>query len=464
MSRTDQPTTGRHGSTADDFNGGARDHDTPRLGRRPFLYLAATGAAGLLAAPHLALADNNASAATGSTYRVAVGNSSDPYAATQRAVTACGEWPPTDLTGRTVVVKPNLVTPKPSTSGATTDPQVVRALVDLALAGGAATVLIVEGGIGQKAPPYATCGYSFFSSYDPQGRVQLIDLASEALALAPVHNGLAYHALYVPRLVLDPNVVFISAAKMKCHLDAGATLSMKNLFGLASPATYWATGQILLRHDLHARGVNESIVDLNRVRPVDFAVVDGIWGMEGNGPLTGTPVQVNLVVAGRNAVAVDRICLQAMSLPASGVPHLTYAAFMGLGPLDSSTTTVLGDAFTPYPFTPAQTPPVVWYPSASPATFSPGSGQQATISYTTPAACQTRVEIIADSDTAPAVTVVRTLHDWAPHAAGAEQMQWDGRDDTGAVVAPGLYQTRVQARYNQNARIGHTVGWVGVSQ
>lgn len=449
------------------YAGASTSHDAfappgPRVGRGSFLQLVAAGVGGLLVHPQAALAAGPRPRAGTSTYQVGVGNSSDPYAATQRAVTASGGWPPVSLAGQTVVIKPNLVTPKPSTSGATTDPQVVRAIVDLALAAGAATVLIVEGGIGQKAPPYATCGYSFFTSYDPQGRVQLIDLATEPLVAVPIRNGLAYRTLLVPGIVRDPNVVFISAAKMKCHVNAGATLSMKNLFGLASPAAYWSKGQILLRYDLHARSVDESIVDLNQVRPVDFAVVDGVWAMEGNGPLTGTPIQTNLVVAGGNAVAVDRICLQAMSLSPAAVPHLTYATFMGMGPADTSPIQVLGDSFTPTPFIPAQTPPVVWYPSASPAVLSLGAGQPTTLTYANPAACQTRVEIITDNDRATGVTVVRTLHDWAARPAGSEQLQWDGRDDNGAIVPMGLYQTRVLARYASTTQIGHTVGWVGV--
>ena len=290
----------------------------------------------------------------------------------------------------------------------------------------------------------------------------MIDLGSEPLVAAPVRNGLAYRTLFVPGVVRDPSVVFISIAKMKCHLNAGASLSMKNLFGLASPAAYWQKGQLLPRYDLHARSVDEAIIDLNQVRPVDFAVVDGVWAMEGNGPLTGTPIQMNLVLAGRNALAVDRICLQAMGLSLTAVPHQVYGAVMGLGPADASTIQVLGDSFTPYPFTRAQTPPVVWYPTASPTMISLGAGQPTTLSYVQSVACQTRVEIITDSDSAPAVTLVRTLRDWATRPAGTEHLMWDGRDDSGAVVPVGLYQTRVAARNASITQIGYTVGWVGV--
>ena len=105
----------------------------PRVGRRPFLGMMAAGVAGLLAGPQTALAAGVRPWAGTSPYQVGVGNSSDPYAATQRAVAASGAWPPVSLASRTVVIKPNLVIARPATTGATTDPQVVRALVDLAL-------------------------------------------------------------------------------------------------------------------------------------------------------------------------------------------------------------------------------------------------------------------------------------------------------------------------------------------
>lgn len=442
-------------------------HEDPRgadahatlIGRRSFLGLAPAGVAALGLASSLgdALASGLERVSTTATsYRVGVGNMPDAYAATQQAIGASGEWPAT-LAGRTVVIKPNLVAAKPSTSGVTTDPQVVRAVVDQALASGATSVLIVEGGSPTSPAPFMACGYGFFATYDP--RVQLVDLGTQPVTLAHVPNGVVYGQLYVPSLVLDPSVVFISVAKLKCHVDAGATLTMKNLFGLASPVHYHVPSQ-LPRQNLHLRGVDEAIIDLNLVRPIDFAVIDGIWGMQGNGPLSGTPVQMNIVVAGRNPVAVDRVGLQVMGLPQTTAPHLTYAALKGLGPADLTTIAVLGDIFTPGAFLPAQTPPVVWYPRVTPPAFAPASGQTTTISYSMPAACYSRVEIVRDSDVTPGITLVRTLRNWASRPAGTETLVWDGRDDSGAVVPQGSYLADVQATFAPASVINYASRWL----
>ncbi len=237
---------------------------------------------------------------------------------------------------------------------------------------------------------------------------------------------------------------------------------MKNLFGLASPK-YYRVPSHLPRQNLHFRGVDEAVIDLNLVRPIDFAVIDGIWGMQGNGPISGTAVQMNVVVAGRNPVAVDRVGLQVMGLPQTTAPHLTYAALKGLGPADLTTTTVLGDSFTPGTFLPAQTPPVVWYPQVTPPAFAPASGQTTTVTYSMPSACYTRVEIVRDSDVTPGMTLVRTLRNWMPRPAGSESLVWDGRDDSGAVVSQGSYLVHVQATFAAGLVINYATSWLTVT-
>ena len=96
-----------------------------------------------------------------------------PYAATIRAVEASGEWPAGRIAGRTVVIKTNLVSGKPTWYAANTDARVVRALVDLALYFDADKVFIVE--TSPEGARFSESGYDFFNSYDE--RVALVDLA-----------------------------------------------------------------------------------------------------------------------------------------------------------------------------------------------------------------------------------------------------------------------------------------------
>jgi Domain of unknown function (DUF362) len=181
------------------------------------------------------------------------------------------------------------------------------------------------------------------------------------------------------------------------------------------------------------------------IMPVDFAVIDGVWGMEGQGPTHGTPVATNVVLAGLNRVAVDRVALTVMEIPNNAVTYLTYATEAGLGPPDTRSVTVLGDAYFPYPFVPAITPQEVFQPVASPATISISAGQSTAITYKIPSTCYTLAQIIQDSDDTPTVIPVRTLHGFKQVSAPGQTVTWNGTDHAGAPVAPGTYLARIQA-------------------
>lgn len=417
-----------------DHNGKSHlNRDGFGMGRRSFMRLLAANSALLAAAK-----------ASQPPFQVGVGYSSDPYTAASRAVSACGQFP-SNLAGQTVVIKPNLVVPKPSSSGATTDPHVVQAIVDLAIAAGAAQILIVEAGLPGQPSNWTPCGYaSIFYKYS---QVQLVDLRAGTYVLVRVPGGgYAYQAMYVPSQVLGPNVFFISVGKMKTHQDAVASLSMKNLVGLASePAYAQPVASLYPRHDLHLRGIDLSVMDLNLIRPINFAVIDGVWGMEGPGPTAGTPVPADVVLAGQNPVAVDRVALDVMELPQNAVTYLNYASQAGLGPPDTSSVTLLGDTYAPYPFVPAVTPPVLLQPVVSPGTISLSAGQSTAIAYGLPASCYTRAEIIRDQDITPKITVIRTLHNFKFVQAPGESVTWNGMNEGGTAVVPGTYLARIQS-------------------
>jgi uncharacterized protein (DUF362 family) len=107
---------------------------------------------------------------------------------------------------------------------------------------------------------------------------------------------------------------------MKTHHWAGATLAMKNLFGLVPGGVYgWP------KNILHWAGIPQSIVDLHRLFPRQFAIVDGIVGMEGNGPIQGVPKQAGVLVAGGDVVAVDATCCRIMGMEPAKIEYLTLA-------------------------------------------------------------------------------------------------------------------------------------------
>ena len=130
-------------------------------------------------------------------------------------------------------------------------------------------------------------------------------------------------SLYLPHAVLASDLL-VSMPKMKTHHWAGATLSMKNLFGLVPGGVYgWP------KNVLHWAGIPESIADLHSLFPRHFAIVDGIVGMDGNGPIQGQAKPAGVIVAGRDPVAVDATCCRIMQIDPLRIAYLRMAARSG---------------------------------------------------------------------------------------------------------------------------------------
>jgi uncharacterized protein (DUF362 family) len=107
---------------------------------------------------------------------------------------------------------------------------------------------------------------------------------------------------------------------MKTHHWAGATLSMKNFFGLVPGGVYgWP------KNILHWAGIHQSIADLHSLFPRHFSIVDGIVGMDGNGPIQGNPKPAGVLVSGRDPLAVDATCCRIMQIEPARVGYLILA-------------------------------------------------------------------------------------------------------------------------------------------
>jgi len=99
---------------------------------------------------------------------------------------------------------------------------------------------------------------------------------------------------------------------------------MKNLFGVVPGGVYgWP------KNLLHWAGIHECIADLHRLFPRQFVLVDGIVGMEGNGPIQGTPKAAGVLVAGSDPVAVDATCCRVMGIDPGKVKYLKLAEDRG---------------------------------------------------------------------------------------------------------------------------------------
>ena len=93
----------------------------------------------------------------------------------------------------------------------------------------------------------------------------------------------------------------------------------------------------------HAMNYNMAITALHMQPNWGVAVIDGFEGMEGDGPVNGTPIPMQVALAGPDFLAVDRVSLETMGIPAHAVGYMQYAAEMGLGQFDLSKIDIRGE-------------------------------------------------------------------------------------------------------------------------
>ena len=135
--------------------------------------------------------------------------------------------------------------------------------------------------------------------------------------------------LYLPHTALDCDLL-VSLPKMKTHHWTGATLSMKNLFGLVPGAIYgWP------KNVLHWAGIDECVADLHYLFPRQFCLVDAIEAMEGNGPILGNSITPGLIIAGTHPPSVDATCCRIMQIDPAKIKYLSLIAGRSRWSVDS---------------------------------------------------------------------------------------------------------------------------------
>lgn len=223
------------------------------------------------------------------------------------------------IAGRRFLLKPNLVETALGAGHINTHPQVVRAVALALSALGASTVVVGEGP-GHRRDTLLVLEESGLAEVLVQERLRFVDLNRQpgfAVENAGRRSGLL--RLTLPTLLHEIDGV-VSIAKLKTHHWTGATLAMKNLFGLM-PGSYYGWPKNVLHH----AGLQESILDINATVRVELAIIDGIVGMEGDGPILGPPRTAGVLVVGANPVAVDATAARVMGLAPEGVRHLALA-------------------------------------------------------------------------------------------------------------------------------------------
>lgn len=233
---------------------------------------------------------------------------------------------PTMVTGKRILLKPNLVEPHPSAPHINTHPLVVRGAIEAFLSLGAASVAVAEGP-GHRHDTLLVLEESGLGDVLYEDHIPFHDVnMMEGITVPNLGRQTRLTTLTFPRIIQDVDWI-VSMAKMKTHHWAGATLSMKNFFGMM-PGIYYGWP----KNVLHIEGIAQSILDINATLKPHFAIIDGITGMEGDGPIMGTPVHAGVIIMGQNLPAVDATCCRVMGIDPSRISYLKKAD-QWLGPI-----------------------------------------------------------------------------------------------------------------------------------
>lgn len=223
------------------------------------------------------------------------------------------------LKGKQVLLKPNLVDFHGEDHYINTHPTIMAAAIELF--GDLGAKVVVAEASGLRRDINTILHYAHYKKILDRYGVAFVDLNIDTVDRVRIPSNLTgLEHFYIPKTVLDSDFV-VSMPKLKTHHWMGVTLSLKNMFGIMPGLKYgWP------KNKLHYVGVERSIIDINHTVKPDFTIIDGVYGLEGNGPLFGDNKYVGVVAMSDDPLAADYVCARVMGVDPDKVKYLKLAS------------------------------------------------------------------------------------------------------------------------------------------
>jgi uncharacterized protein (DUF362 family)/Pyruvate/2-oxoacid:ferredoxin oxidoreductase delta subunit len=243
-----------------------------------------------------------------------------------------------DVRGATVLLKPNVLNASPAAKAVTTHPAFVGAVMRFVKAQGAKEVLVGDSP-GWQPGTLAAKACGIYDSVQQHGGMW-VDF-KEATPF-PIANGKKLKHIPLTTALKDADIV-VNLPKLKNHRLMTYTGAMKNLFGLI-PGT--AKSAMHLQYP-NVADFGQMLVDLALSVPRCFTFMDGIVAMQGEGPGSGTPYPLGIVIASQRVAMLDWVAARCVGYDPWRIPYV----------LDGMQRTVGNESFaepTTYPLTVAE--------------------------------------------------------------------------------------------------------------
>lgn len=237
--------------------------------------------------------------------------------------------------GENILLKPNILVGEVPEKCVTTHPAVFKAVAEIFITAG---VTLTYGDSPAIGNPLKAAKKAGLARVADDLNIPLADFKTGMDVFSD--KGLQNRKFTIAKAILDNDAV-ISLPKLKTHGLEKLTGAVKNQFGCVPG---------ILKGEFHLRLPNadafaKMLVDLNTfVRPRLF-IMDGIYGMEGNGPRGGTPRKMNILLLSADPVALDATVCRMINVNPEYVPTTRYGMQAGLGTYLEEEIELLGDTF-----------------------------------------------------------------------------------------------------------------------
>jgi len=260
-----------------------------------------------------------------------------------------------------VLIKPNLTSNVKQL--AATHADTLRGILDYLGPRFTGPVVVAEASSGNTTDGFENFKYGQLIAEYRSLKVELIDLNREGkyVTAALIDTNLQMFPVRLAARLMDPDAFIVSASIPKTHDCVVATMSVKNVVmgaplhspnatpGRGNSPDRWSdkmklhTGMQQPPLGPHLMNYNLTLVAQKLAPFWGATVIDGLEGMEGNGPVSGTPVPSRIAIASLDYIAADRVGVEAMGIDPSWVGYLQYCEQVGIGNYDISKIEVRGE-------------------------------------------------------------------------------------------------------------------------
>lgn len=249
------------------------------------------------------------------------------------------------LKGKQLVIKPNMVSTE--TPLCATHVDALRGVLEFVKPFYKGQIIIAEAtaGTGVSSPGFKNYGYlDLQKEYD----LKFVDInLTPGSPVWILDRDLRPDKIQITSLFVDPKNYIISVSRLKTHNAVVMTAGTKNML-MAAPlnipevAGFTRMNYKSRMHSGGSRFLHYNMFLVARHVHANFTVIDGVEGMQGNGPIAGFAVDHKVALAGTDNLAIDSICSKLMAIPLEDVGYLTYCANDGLGIIDREKIDIIG--------------------------------------------------------------------------------------------------------------------------